>query len=206
MDYLSRIDLLPTLLFVFVTTYTPGPNNIVAGSMGALYGYRRTAPFLLGIASGFLVVMLVCCSLTTAMSSYLSQVARFVKYIGAGYILWLAYSVYRSSSLIDKPEQAKPLRYRDGLLLQFVNPKAAFYGLTVSSVFLMPVLDEPATFILAPPLLALVAFSAISTWALAGHIVRRWLNTPARVRVLGAVLALALVYTALDLLGVMTIM
>lgn len=43
------VDLAATATFILVTTFTPGPNNILSASMGAYFGYRRTAPFLFGI-------------------------------------------------------------------------------------------------------------------------------------------------------------
>jgi len=39
----------PFLIYVFVTTFTPGPNNIVSMSNGMRYGYRNILRFLGGI-------------------------------------------------------------------------------------------------------------------------------------------------------------
>ena len=50
--------MIPLISFVIVTTFTPGPNNISSAAMGVAYGYRRTIPYLFGIASGFFLVML----------------------------------------------------------------------------------------------------------------------------------------------------
>jgi threonine/homoserine/homoserine lactone efflux protein len=49
----------PALLsFVFITTLTPGPNNIACASLGIRYGYRKALPFILGIVSAFFLIML----------------------------------------------------------------------------------------------------------------------------------------------------
>ena len=40
-------------LFVMVTTFIPGPNNISSASIGVRYGYRETLKYLTGIAVGF---------------------------------------------------------------------------------------------------------------------------------------------------------
>ncbi len=42
-------EIIALISFVAVTTYTPGPNNISAASMGVLYGYKRTLPYMLGM-------------------------------------------------------------------------------------------------------------------------------------------------------------
>ena len=48
-----------------------------------------------------------------------------------------------------------------------------------------------------------VTFSAVSSWALGGQLVRRVINTQTRARILGAVLSAALIWTALDLIGLL---
>jgi cysteine/O-acetylserine efflux protein len=46
--------------FVIVTTFTPGPNNISSASMAVMCGYKKTFNYLIGISSGFFVVMIAC--------------------------------------------------------------------------------------------------------------------------------------------------
>ncbi len=197
------VNIPATVIFAAVTTLTPGPNNILCASSGALYGYRRTLPFILGIASGFFTLMLLCGAVTTLLSTHIAALAPTLRVIGGLYILWLAIGVYRSSGrVVDSSEEARPLRFWNGYILQFVNPKCIFYGLTMYSVFLAPLLGERWTLAWTPVLLAAVSFTSVSTWALGGQLIRRWISTPARARVLGIVLAAALVYTALDLAGV----
>jgi cysteine/O-acetylserine efflux protein len=197
------VDIAATSIFVLVTTFTPGPNNILSASMGALHGYRRTAPFLLGVASGFLAILVVCATLSSFVTTHLPAVAPFLRIAGSLYILWLAVTVYRSSrTLLEGPHAAEPLRFWNGWTLQFVNPKGIFFGLTIYSVFLAPALGQSAAVVWSPFLLATVCFTAVSTWALGGHLIRRWVSTPRRARVLGIVLAGALVYTAIDIAGV----
>ncbi len=89
-------------------------------------------------------------------------------------------------------------------MLQFVNPKCIFYGLTMYTTFLAPILGQRFVLAWMPVLLAGVSFSSVSTWTLGGQLIRRWISTPARARALGVVLSLALVYTALDLTGVLS--
>ncbi len=191
------------LTFILVTNFTPGPNNILSGSMGALHGFRRTLPFMLGVATGFCGLALACAGLSTALTAWLPSAAPVLRVIGAAYILYLAYGVYRSSSTLLEPgPEAKPLPYWTGVSLQLVNPKGAFFGLTVYSVFLSSLIESRVVLLLTPPLLAAVAFTAVCTWAATGQVIRRAVNTPLRARVLGVVLAGALVWTAVDLLGV----
>jgi len=48
------VDTLPALVaFAFVTSITPGPNNLMLMASGANFGLRRTVPHMLGVALGF---------------------------------------------------------------------------------------------------------------------------------------------------------
>jgi len=42
--------------FAFVTSITPGPNNMMLMASGANYGVRRTVPHMLGVATGFVIM------------------------------------------------------------------------------------------------------------------------------------------------------
>jgi len=193
-------DLPTTAIFVVVTIFTPGPNNIISASLGALYGYRKTLPFLCGVVAGFLVINLLCATLSSVLLNHFPAVAPLLRYVGGLYILWLAWGIYRGSGkFLSDPGDAEPLRFWNGAILQLVNPKAIFFGLTVYSVFLAPLMISGWALVGSPLVLGGVTFSAISTWAVGGHLIRGWIRTPARSRALGVVLAGALVYTALDL-------
>lgn len=198
-----HFDLTATLVFVFVTTFTPGPNNILSASMGALYGYRRTLPFLAGVVCGFVIIMTLSATLSSALKSFLPSAAPVMRYLGAAYILWLAFGVYRNSgALLDRHVDARPLPFLTGLTLQFVNPKGVFFGLTIYSTFLAPFSSDFRLLLVAPLALAPVTFAGISTWALGGQAIRGWIDSPAKARIVGIILALSLAYTALDVLGV----
>jgi threonine/homoserine/homoserine lactone efflux protein len=45
--------LLPLVTFAFVTSITPGPNNLMLMASGANFGFQRTIPHMLGVALGF---------------------------------------------------------------------------------------------------------------------------------------------------------
>ncbi|MFR5880884.1 MAG: LysE family transporter [Cloacibacillus evryensis] len=83
--------------YVILTAITPGPNNIMSMSNASRYGFRRSLPFNFGVFAGFLVVM----SLSALFSSLLYDVIPSVKplmlYVGAAYILWLAWTVWRDA-------------------------------------------------------------------------------------------------------------
>jgi len=57
-----NIDVLPALvLFAFVSSATPGPNNLMLMASGANFGFRRSLPHMVGISVGFMVMMMLLC-------------------------------------------------------------------------------------------------------------------------------------------------
>ena len=66
-----NIDMIPLISFVIVTTFTPGPNNISSASMGVMYGYKKAFNYLVGIASGFFLVMIACAYLSSALLTFI---------------------------------------------------------------------------------------------------------------------------------------
>lgn len=47
------------IAFAFVTSITPGPNNLMLMASGANFGFRRSIPHMLGIGLGFTIMVLL---------------------------------------------------------------------------------------------------------------------------------------------------
>ncbi|MGE4554098.1 MAG: LysE family transporter [Desulfovibrionaceae bacterium] len=194
------IDVLPFATFAVVTNFTPGPNNITCAALGLSYGYRGALRFIVGIAAGFLALMLTCAFLSGAVLALLPAAGAYVRWIGAAYILWLAWGVARTDVQLEgRSGPARPLL--TGAALQFVNPKAWVYGLTIFSTFLLPLHDAPALLAGVAVVLGLLTFTATSTWAMCGSTIGHHMKSPGLRRAVNGVLALLLVYTAAGLLG-----
>ena len=149
-------EILAFISFVLITTYTPGPNNISSASMGVLYGYKRTLPYLFGIALGFFVVLSLCGLLSGFLLETIPAFEKVLRIVGALYILWLAWHTLRATYSFEEEEQ-KPLGFIQGFLLQVLNVKAIVYGLTIYSTFLADRVTSTLLLLLSAAILALVA-------------------------------------------------
>jgi cysteine/O-acetylserine efflux protein len=200
-------NLMPTSLvaflsFVIVTTFTPGPNNISSASMGVLHGYRKTLPYLLGIATGFALVMWLCGWISSTLMRWMPTFEGALRWVGAAYILWLAIETWRASYQFEEEGQAR-LGLVRGLLLQMLNVKAIVYGLTIYTSWPSLVASSPLRQVVSALALAGIAFVATSTWALGGAAIRTQLRQPQVRRWVNASLALLLVYAAVELSGIL---
>jgi len=188
--------------YVVVTSFTPGPNNISSASMGVLYGYRRTLQYLLGIAAGFAMVMVLCGLISTTLLELLPAFEGILRWVGVAYILWLAYETWRASYQFEDSGQTL-LGFSRGLWLQALNPKVIVYGLTLYASWPDLVAGSWQRLSTSALFLAFVAFASTSTWALAGAAIRSQLRRPGVRRWVSAILSLLLVWTALELSGIL---
>lgn len=96
------------LTYSVIMSFTPGPNNIMALSSASQYGVRRSTALLMGMCSGFVGVMLSCALFTLALSRLLPEIMGWLVWVGAVYILWLAWHI-ATSPVSGTESDAKPL-------------------------------------------------------------------------------------------------
>lgn len=194
------INFFPLISFVLITTFTPGPANISSASMGVLYGYKASLRFLLGLVSGLFLVMLLSGLTSATLLRLLPALEPVLRYVSAGYILYLAFSILKASYTFEVAD-VKSMGYFHGFALQVSNPKLLVYAFTLFSTFLAPISGNLSLLLLAVPLLALTAFCATSTWALFGTVIKTYLHSPRAKMTVNIILSLFLVYTAIELAG-----
>jgi threonine/homoserine/homoserine lactone efflux protein len=110
--------------FAFVSSITPGPNNAMLLASGVNYGFRRTMPHIAGISLGCMVMLIL---VGLGLGAVFASVPLFyivLRYVGAAYLLWLAWTIARAGSMADRPSDRRPLTFWQAAAFQWVNPKA----------------------------------------------------------------------------------
>jgi cysteine/O-acetylserine efflux protein len=167
--------------------------------MGVQHGYKRSLVYIMGIVFGMFVQSLLSGLVSTTLFNLFPKFEIVLRFIGAAYILWLAFITLNSSYAADN-NGAKPLGFKDGFLLQFLNVKAILFILTVYTAYLQPILGNLVYISLAALLLGLRSFLVNSTWAVFGSTIRRFLSHPVINKVFNVMVSTALVYNAADLI------
>jgi cysteine/O-acetylserine efflux protein len=191
---------LPLAAYAAVTTFTPGPNNISSAAIGMRLGFTRTLPYIAGITTGFLVLMLAAGLLTDLASQVYRGALPWFRWIGAAYMAWLAVSLFLPSRHGTDEPRARNAGFRSGLLLQIVNPKVILYALTIYSAFHQLIAGTLLTLVLSSFGLALLGCASTSLWALLGDVFSRLLKGRVAMLVFNAVMALLLLLSALSLI------
>ena len=191
------LDLISFLSFVFIMTFTPGPNNIMSMLNAGRYGIKKAIKFNLGIFLGFAIVMLLCAAFGATLVKYLPSIKPYLIFVGATYILYIAYKTLKSDYKVDNNQEKSVYGIKDGFVLQFVNPKVILYGITTMSTFILPHYSSFLILMLFAIALAIVAFIATFSWALFGSVFHKLLQK--HTKAVNIILALFLVYTAVSL-------
>ncbi|ATG44530.1 Putative threonine efflux protein [Phaeobacter piscinae] len=196
---------LALLLFLFPLAYSPGPGNLFFAANGARFGFRATLPATTGYHIATAAVTLLIGSGALAAQAVAQEAFTWLKMAGAGYVLWIAWGLWRAGGLRAEL-QARPARFRDGVVLMLLNPKAYVIITVMFSQFLTPPgavsLGRDA---LAPVLAITLIFTlnnlvAFSIWTWIGNGLARQFSRDLRARQLNRGFALLLAGVALWML------
>ena len=184
------------LIYCFVTAYTPGANNLLSMSNAARLGFRKSFKFNIGITAGFLIVMSVCTLFSSALYPALPKIKFSMQIIGAAYMLYLAWKIWKSHSDFEI-ENDKTASFFAGMVLQFMNPKIYIYAITAMSLYILPIFHSTMSLAGFTLILTILGASGSYVWALFGSIFCKFFaKYPKTVNL---IMALLLVYCAVSL-------
>ncbi|WP_114765135.1 LysE family translocator [Vibrio rhodolitus] len=184
-------------LFAFVSTFTPGPNNLMLMTSGANVGFNRTLPHMLGITIGFpVMVVLVGFGLVEVFDRY-PIIHQVLKALSLAYLFYLAYQIARS----QPPQEAdtyKPLSFLQAASFQWVNPKGWSMALTAVTVY------NPNNSLFGLALIAVIyALANIPSgtfWIIAGKQLQYFLTSAKRIRLFNYSMATLLVASTIPMI------
>jgi threonine/homoserine/homoserine lactone efflux protein len=191
------IPFLPLMMFAFVSSITPGPNNIMLTSSGILFGFRRSIPHMLGITIGFGVLLAICAMGIGTLVMAVPAAQLGLRVAGSGYLLYLAWQL-RNMRFDRQAEQAQqPMSFIGAAAFQFCNPKAWVMAITGGSAFLPQGMPVPLAITLYCLIFCAVNLPCISVWTGGGALLRRYLSQPLWRKVFCATMVVLTVYSAL---------
>src|SRR5207249_5188879 len=97
--------------FALSTTLTPGPNTILVTASGASFGFRRTIPCMLGILLGFPVMLIAVGWGLGALFESHPAVHAALRWIGAVYLLFLAWKIATAGASDAPDARGRPLSF-----------------------------------------------------------------------------------------------
>lgn len=186
--------------FAFVSSITPGPNNLMLLASGANFGLRRTVPHMLGIGVGFTSMIVLVGVGLMGLFDAVPASYTVLKIACVGYLMWLAWKIANATA----PDEAyrasgSPMTFLQALAFQWVNPKAWTMALTAITIY------APDRSLFAVTLVALVFglinLPSVSSWAVLGQQMQRFLTSKARLRAFNWTMAALLLASLWPVLG-----
>ena len=178
-------------IFVFVMSFTPGPNTMMAMASGQQRGFRSSLQLNIGMLSGMGFMGLM----GALFAHWLQSTPTFLtvmKIVGTAYLIYLAYHMF-----ISKPgEQDDSIGgFKTGMLLQLTNIKGYLYFITGLGAFSLTGLlnNMPIKWLL----MVLIGSLGTFAWTVCGTMMSRFYKR--YYRFFNTIISLLLVFAAADL-------
>jgi len=175
-------------VFAFVSSITPGPNNLMLMASGANYGVRLTLPHMFGVAIGFtLMVLLVGIGVIQIFDSF-PVAYEILKWVSALYLFYLAYKIATTKfRKLGGRAGSKPMTFLQAVMFQWVNPKAWTMALTSITLYAP---DRNFLSILTVAIVfGMINLPSISAWTVLGQKLSVVLSTEVKMRRFNYVMA-----------------
>lgn len=176
------------ILYCIINAFTPGPGNILALNTVTNYGWKKGRPLFLGIFAGYYVVQAICAVFVFGVNSVLPNILQILKYVGAVYILWLAFHIAVSKP--DTNTDNRSASFTKGFILQFVNIKIYMFGITALTGYITDYNTSLIILLLFEMIIATVGTIATITWIGLGVLIQKYYIK--YYRVINIILALTL--------------
>jgi len=166
-------ELISLSLFMFVTSCSPGPNNILASYSGFNFGVLKTIPHMLGVIFGFTFLVSVMNFGLINIFQKFPVMQEILKYTGSLFLIYLAYKISFSKSNSDNLTK-NPVKFIETFFFQFINPKSVIVAIIMVSTYV----EKGRNFLIYSFWVIGVAFLfaviSITFWTLLGKFLRRF--------------------------------
>ena len=185
-------DLLAALAaFCFVSSVTPGPNNMMLLASGVNFGFRRTVPHMLGIGLGFgAMVGVVGLGLAGIFTAW-PPARTVLMALSAAYLVWLAWRIAHAAAPQAGAGGGRPMTFWQAAAFQWVNPKA--WTMALGAIALYAPGQDPAAVAIVAAVFVVVNVPTVAIWAGAGLALAGLLRNPVWLRRFNRTMAAALV-------------
>ena len=166
-------EILSLCLYMFVTSCSPGPNNVVASHSGFNHGVKKSIPLMLGVIFGFTTMLAVVNFGLINIFNIYPVIQKILIGTGTIFLIYLAYKISFSKTSKEN-ENLKPVNFVETFLYQFLNPK----GVIVAIIAVSNYTESGSNFINYSIWMLSVAFIfaiiSIIFWTLLGKFMRKF--------------------------------
>ena len=168
---------------VSLLAISPGPDNVFVLMQSVIYGKKYGLATIIGLMTGCIIHTLLLALGVSTLIKNNTFIFLGIKLFGTVYLLYLAYTVYKSSSVIsistDKIEKKTPFQlFKIGFIMNVLNPKVTLFFLALFPGFLFTErLSISLQFLVLGALFIVVSFVVFSCIALLGGTISEKIKT-----------------------------
>jgi threonine/homoserine/homoserine lactone efflux protein len=197
---MSLTTFLALLMFSFVSSITPGPNNIMLLASGLNFGLRRTWPHAFGISFGFASLLVAVGVGIGVILSAVPALFLAIKGLGGVYMIYLAWRIANSGPVEVEGGVARPMTFLEAALFQWINPKAWVMAAVAMSAYTANG-NYPLNVAIVVFSFCIVNFPSITVWAGFGTLMRKFLQNPKKLKIFNYIMAASLVLSLWPMLA-----
>ncbi|WP_034261665.1 LysE family translocator [Altibacter lentus] len=178
------------MLATLALALSPGPDNIYVLTQSLTHGAKSGIATTAGLISGCIVHTSLLAFGVSALITASETLFYTIKILGALYLLYLAYKVFKSTPDVsyssDAPKKSYGELFKIGVIMNLLNPKVMIFFLAFFPAFLWdPSENTVLQFYILGITFMVVSFLTFSTIALLAGSISRFLT---KGRVVGVVL------------------
>ncbi|HVN47406.1 MAG TPA: LysE family translocator [Bacteroidota bacterium] len=185
-------------IFTIITSFTPGPNNLMLFSYGKAYGMKNSGKVMLGIFLGFLFECVFSGYGIDGILLANPSAGLILRIVGSVWMLYLGWML-RTMNIHAGHREKPVIGFGKAFGQQFLNPKAWIMAIGGASAF-MPQLGSihlnAAVYGLS---FAMIGIPSMVAWLKAGDVLARFITTERHHVVLGYVLFGLMIVTTITI-------
>ena len=132
------ISLIPSfLIYCFVGAITPGPANLCSLGGALRYGRGPALRQWRGLFCGFFLDSMGAVAVTWLLGAALDRYVGALSWVGAAYLLWMAWHMLRPGGADPDRDPAAPT-FLTGLLVNLTNVKVIIFCIAALSGYVLP--------------------------------------------------------------------
>ena len=185
-------ELLSLCLFMFVTSCSPGPNNIVASHSGFNHGFKKTIPLMLGVIFGFTFMLAVINFGLINIFKLYPILQKGLILTGTIFLIYLSYKISFSKSSSES-DNLKPVNFVETFLYQFLNPKGVIVAIIAVSTYVESGDNFISYSIWILSIAFLFAIISIIFWTIIGKFMRKFATNEKFIKYFNCVMSLLLI-------------
>lgn len=184
---MNGFELAGYLMFAFVTSITPGPNNYLLFAYGKTFGYKDSGRLMAGIFLGFFVLLYLAGYGIGEIVLTSPTIGLVFKAVSSAWLFYLA-MVFSSPATGNAGISAQKIGFLQAFMLQFVNPKAWIMALSGAGAFMPQLSNNHLSVFVFAITFGLVGVPCMLAWIAFGDAISGLLKSDSANRMVGLVL------------------